>query len=44
MHRFYQKLLNSTNLYFDKEEIELDFKMLKSQHDVRLSNLKGLEK
>lgn len=42
MHRFYQKLLNSTNLYFDKEEIELDFKMLKSQHDVRLSNLKGI--
>lgn len=41
MYKFYEELLNRTNLYFDKEEIEEDFDLLKSEHNKRLNNLKG---
>lgn len=42
MYKFYEELLNRTNLYFDKEEIEEDFHLLKSEHNKRLCNLKGI--
>lgn len=41
MYMFYEELLNKTNLYFDKEEIEEDFQLLKNEHNKRLNNLKG---
>lgn len=41
MYKFYEELLNRTNLYFDKEEIEEDFHLLKSEHNKRINNLKG---
>ncbi|MCC3870025.1 hypothetical protein [Terrisporobacter mayombei] len=44
MYSFYKGLLNKTNLYFDKKEIEEDFKLLKNEHNKRLSNLKGISK
>ncbi len=42
MYKFYEELLNRTNLYFEKEEIEEDFQLLKNEHIKRLSNLKGI--
>lgn len=41
MYKFYEELLNRTNLYFDKEEMDEDFQLLKNEHNKRLNNLKG---
>ncbi|MGL4991301.1 MAG: hypothetical protein ACRC57_09125 [Sarcina sp.] len=41
MYKFYEELLNRTNIYFDKDEIEEDFQLLKNEHNKRLNNLKG---
>lgn len=42
MYKFYEELLNRTNLYFEKNEIEEDFQLLKNEHSKRLRNLKGI--
>ena len=42
MYGFYEELLNKTNLYCDEKEIEEDFKLLKNEHNKRISNLKGI--
>lgn len=42
MYKFYEQLLNRTSLFFDKEEMELDFQRLKDEHDKRIKNLKGI--
>lgn len=41
MYKFYEELLNRTNLYLDKEEMDEDFQLLKNEHNKRLNNLKG---
>lgn len=42
MYKFYEQLLNITSLFFDKEEMEVDFQRLKNEHDKRIKNLKGI--
>ena len=41
MYKFYDKLMNSKILNFDKEEMKYDYQILKSEHDTRINNLKG---